>query len=90
MDVGAELSGALLVGLGFNTATNSGLSEQLKLIHPHGGTALRDSLVKGSKLLIDLNNLLEQLGKGNIWNMVHVILTDGLDEHSTTTLSSAI
>ena len=62
----------------------------LNQIHPKGGTAFRDSLLSGCQLMIKLYELLQKTGIANNWNFAHVILTDGEDQHSKTTLSTII
>ena len=47
------------------------------MINPFGLTSFRDSLLLGSKTLIDLGQILHQIGVGQIWNFVHIIITDG-------------
>jgi hypothetical protein len=71
------LSGAYFAALGFQTAENTTIPTLLSKINPNGGTAMRDSLIQGSQLMLKLNQYLKQLGTDSHFNFVHVILTDG-------------
>ena len=73
------ISALILEELGFEDASETTVPQKLKRIYPQGGTALRDSIFNGCKLLIDLLQLLQKTGTADRWNFVHVILTDGLD-----------
>ena len=62
---------------------------ELRDMKPKGNTALRDSWVQGTKIILDLNKLLNQLKTGDIWNFVHIVVTDGDDNASKTTFEEA-
>jgi len=49
----------------------------LRKIKPNGGTAMRDSLIRGNQLMLKLNQGLKEMGTDSHFNFVHVILTDG-------------
>lgn len=84
------ISALIFEELGFEDASETSVPEKLKKIYPQGGTALRDSLIGGCKLLIDLLQLLQKTGTADKWNFVHVVLTDGLDEHSKASLEATL
>lgn len=71
------LSGAYFAALGFQAAENTTIPGLLRKISPNGGTAMRDSLIQGSQLMLKLNQYLKQVGTDSHFNFVHVILTDG-------------
>ena len=84
------ISALILEELGFEDASESNVPAILKKIYPKGGTAFRDSLIGGCNLLIKLFQLLMKTGTADKWNFVHVVLTDGLDEHSKTSLQDTL
>ena len=51
---------------------------------------MRDSLIEGCKLMLKLHNALKQMGTADHYNFVHVVLTDGIDENSKSSLEDAI
>lgn len=71
---------------GFQPAQNTTIPSTLKKINPTGGTAMRDSLVEGCKLMLKLNQVLKDISSDSHWNFVHVILTDGADCDSKNSL----
>lgn len=84
------ISALILEELGFEDASETTVPDKLKKIYPQGGTSLRDSIFNGCKLLIDLLQLLQKTGTADRWNFAHVILTDGLDEHSKSSLEQTL
>lgn len=44
---------------------------------------MRDSIALGTSLMIKFREASINLGVGNVWNFVHIILTDGADTGST-------
>lgn len=52
-----------------------------------GQTALYDSVFLGISTLLLLQKRLMQYGSNNLWNFVHIIITDGEDSSSETTLA---
>ena len=50
---------------------------------PFGGTNMRDSIALGTSLMIKFREASINLGVGNVWNFVHIIITDGADTGST-------
>jgi hypothetical protein len=73
------ISALIFEELGFEDASETSVPQILQKIYPQGGTALRDSLINGCKLMINLYQLLQKTGTADRWNFVHVVLTDGLD-----------
>lgn len=47
---------------------------------------MRDSIATGLKTMLRLVGVLEELGKGNNWQFVHIVLTDGQDTGSEVSL----
>jgi len=47
---------------------------------------MRDSLIQGCELMLKLNQALRDTGTDGNWDFVHVLLTDGIDEHSTNSI----
>ena len=62
------------------------MMSRLNAIEPSGGTAMRDSLLAGTGLVLKLNQALMQLGEAEHWNFVHIIITDGQDTSSKASL----
>ena len=58
------------------------MPRRLKGITPTGGTSMRDSIAMGTSLMIKFRDVSIKLGVGNLWNFVHIILTDGADADS--------
>ena len=78
----AQQAAMLLASLGFQTVGTSGILAGLNGITPDGGTAMRDSMLLGIGLILKLNEALGQLGVAQIWNFVHILITDGQDTSS--------
>ena len=70
--------------LGFLPASQSTLNEKIKAIKPDRGTALRDSYIKGSELMLRLHVQWMEGGLAQKMNthFVHIVLTDGMDNSS--------
>jgi hypothetical protein len=67
---------------GYEPAPTSSLPGTLASITPSGSTAMRDAIVQGTSLMIDLFKVVNEQGLAKNWNFVHVILTDGSDNAS--------
>lgn len=67
---------------GYEPAPSSSLPAKLRAISPDGSTAMRDAVVQGTSLMIDLFKQINNLQMAGAWNFVHVILTDGGDNSS--------
>jgi hypothetical protein len=83
------VAGLVLEQLGFQVASETVIPQILNKIEPTGGTAFRDALMGGCNMLIKLHQVLQQTGQAENWNLVHVILTDGDDAGSKTSLMDA-
>jgi Mg-chelatase subunit ChlD len=79
----------LFSGLGFEFADKSILPSRLKSLKPDGSTAMRDAIMLATKVMIDLGGVISQIGGRELWNFVHVVLTDGDDNASKTILDDA-
>jgi uncharacterized protein YegL len=88
--INAAVAGHVLQQLGFQVASETVIPQILNQIEPTGGTAFRDSLMGGCNMLIKLHQLLQETGQADTWNLVHVILTDGDDAGSKTSLMDAV
>jgi len=88
--ISAGLSLALLDELGFEFATQSNLVQKLRGITPIGRTSMRDAVMIGIDLLLRLHTILKSLGTAQVWNFVHIVLTDGEDTSSKSTLNDSI
>ena len=80
----------ILQELGFEDASDTNIPAILSKIHPQGGTAFRDSLIQGCRLMVKLYEMLQKTGVASNWNFAHVILTDGEDQHSKADLETTI
>ena len=76
----------ILARLGFQSVGRNNILARLNAIEPDGGTALRDSMLGGIGMILKLNQILGQLGAGQCWNFVHIVITDGQDTSSKATL----
>jgi len=76
----------VLATLGFQARNNCDIPRRIRAIHPSGNTKLRDAIMESTNLLVSLGGALNQIGAGNIWNIVHIVLTDGDDTGSQTSL----
>lgn len=88
--INAAVAGMVLSKLGFQDASETNIPQILTQIKPTGGTAFRDALMGGCNMLIKLHQLLQETGQAETWNLVHVILTDGDDAGSKTSLMDAV
>jgi len=89
MSATLQLAAALLSQLGFETVGSNTVMPRLNAITPGGGTAMRDSLIAGVGLILKLNSALGELGEAERWNFVHILITDGQDSESKSTLEDA-
>jgi len=80
---------AVLEGLGFESAPASGLGSKILTLQPDGGTSMRDSLIQGIQMMLQLHQILAQCGIAGHWNFVHVVITDGDDTSSHSSLQEA-
>ena len=76
----------VLAKTGFNNVKDATLLKHLRNVTPSGSTALRDSIQYGISKMIDLRDILGKLNYRKSWNFVQIILTDGEDNSSKTTL----
>ena len=67
---------------GYEPATTSSLPAKLRAISPNGSTAMRDAVVQGTSLMLDLFKVINYQQLAGACNFVHVILTDGGDNSS--------
>lgn len=67
---------------GYEPANTSSLPAKLRRIQPNGLTAMRDAVVQGTSLMLDLFKVINDQRMAENWNFVHVILTDGSDNSS--------
>ena len=84
------LCAAVLNEIGFQFKSECNLPSQIQAISPKGSTNLRDAIMISTGLLIQLGALLSQLGANSIWNMVHIVLTDGDDTGSQISIETLI
>ncbi|CAK60084.1 unnamed protein product (macronuclear) [Paramecium tetraurelia] len=78
---------AIVLGLlGFEPAGKSRLNQLLPRVTCEGCTAFRDAVIKGNQLMLELFALFCQQGMHEKFKFVHVILTDGEDNKSQTSL----
>lgn len=75
----AHLTGAVYRDLGFNTVSNTNLRNCLRRISPSGGTAMRDSILTGTQMMLELHKILNAIGTAQHWHFLHIIITDGAD-----------
>ena len=87
MNIKTHLISSLLAKLGFESVKNSSINNRLSHLQPDGQTALRDSIKSGLNLILKLNSSLDELGYSNLWNFVHIVITDGVDTVSSTSLN---
>lgn len=85
-DVQALLASAVLSATGFAPVSHSDLMYKLDCISPSGQTAMRDSMKVGIAMILQLNQMLGRLGAGQVWNFLHIVITDGQDTQSSTSL----
>lgn len=85
----AGVAMSLFSGLGFEFADKSSLSAKLKAISPSGSTAMRDAIMTATTMMLELWRIISTLGGHNVWNFVHIVLTDGDDNASKTSLDDA-
>ena len=76
--------------LGFSSPKDSPIVKELNSTYPSSSTAFYDSVCTGIELIIQLNAFLSQLEMNDTWNFVHIVLTDGEDTSSKTSLESAM
>ncbi|OMJ74640.1 hypothetical protein SteCoe_26384 [Stentor coeruleus] len=84
--IGTQLIAQLLASLGFEPINKSTIIPRLNRIRPYGETALNDAVHSGIKLILKLNSALDDLGASNAWNFVHIVITDGVDTVSDTSI----
>lgn len=85
-DAQALLASAVLTATGFAPISNSDLMYKLDRIAPSGQTAMRDSMKVGIAMILQLNQLLGRIGVAQVWNFLHIVITDGQDTQSSTSL----
>lgn len=84
MALSAAATGLLMAELGYEPVEKNTIMPKLNNLSPSGGTALRDSVAFGVSLILKLNQALSELGTSEIWNFVHIVITDGDDTSSKT------
>ncbi|OMJ72401.1 hypothetical protein SteCoe_29164 [Stentor coeruleus] len=84
MALSAATTGLLMAELGYEPVEKNTIMQKLNLLKPSGGTALRDSVGFGVSLILKLNQALSEIGTSEIWNFVHIVITDGDDTSSKT------
>ena len=72
----------ILASLGFQPKASCDIPRRIRSINPTGNTNLLDAILESTDLLVRLGQNLAQIGAGNFWNIVHVVLTDGGDTGS--------
>ena len=72
---------------GYEPATSLTLPQKLRGIKPDGSTSMRDAVVQGTALMLDLFKVLNDQRMAQNWNFVHVILTDGGDNASKSSVN---
>ncbi|KAM3141298.1 hypothetical protein pb186bvf_006683 [Paramecium bursaria] len=68
--------------LGFESARKTNLPYKLENITCDGQTAMRDAVVKGTSMLLQLRELHIEMELPNLWQFVHIVITDGADNQS--------
>ena len=76
--------------IGFKNTSESMIPSKLRRMTPTGQTAFRDSVLTASKMILDLIEILEECKTAEIWNVVHIVFTDGEDERSSHTLDNVL
>lgn len=84
------LANSLLKELGFEIASEATFGSSLQKINPKGQAAFRDAFISGCGLMLQLADLLAKLGFLERWNLVHIIVTDGEDEKSESTIGTLL
>ena len=83
----SQLAGILVfAALGFEPASETRIVNEIRRISPNGGTAFRDACIFGCSLQIKLANALNKEGWLKNWYFVQILLTDGEDTSSKTSL----
>ena len=77
----------MFASLGFEGVSKSTVMTRLNRISPYGETALRDSIRQGVGLILKLNTFLDEIGSSGAFNFVHIVITDGVDTVSNTSLN---
>ena len=78
--------GKVLDQLGFENAPRNTILPRLNQIQPDGETALLDSTKSGINVVLKLNEVFNSLGASGAWNFVHIVITDGIDTTSNTSI----
>ena len=81
-----QILAGLLASLGFEPVQRSTIIPRLNQLSPYGETALNDAVKAGISLILKLNSALDDLGASNAWNFVHIVITDGIDTVSQSSL----
>ena len=76
--------------LGFSHPKTSLIVKELTRTSPTSSTAFYDSLIMGTKLILELNAFLMKIDMEDTWNFVHIILTDGEDTSSKASFETAL
>ena len=88
--LGVVLTDEILLKIGFRNAKTTSIVSELRNLQPTGSTALRDSWLHGTKIIINLNKMLNSLRTRDIWNFVHIVVTDGDDNASKCSFEEAV
>ena len=80
----AESPYNILKRLGFEDCNNTRLFTKLNDLNPKGGTALRDSIIVGLKIVYKVCEDLSNNSSSDEYNIIHIVITDGKDTNSKT------
>ena len=72
---------------GYEPAMSSTLPQKLRRIKPRGLSSMRDAVVRGTTLMLDLFKVINDQRMAQNWNFVHVILTNGGDNASKSSVN---
>lgn len=85
-DPRAFILGSFLSKYGFEPISKTSVLNRLSQVQPNGDTALLDSTKAGIQVILKLNEVFNDLGASGNWNFVHIVITDGVDNASNTSL----
>lgn len=85
-DPRALILSGVLSKFGFEPVYKSSVLNRLAQVQPNGDTALLDSTKAGIQVILKLNEVFNDLGASGNWNFVHIVITDGVDNSSSTSL----
>ena len=79
----SEPSSEIFKSYGFEESVETKMFKQLQNLTPEGGTALRDSIIKGLQIILKIHEELEESSCTGEYNIIHIVITDGNDENSS-------